>query len=108
MAVGAAVVAAAAGMVGAAGVSSPVAPADTLPEGGGTGVKKPFPELAVVDAAGSVVWVGAAAGEASIVGAGGGVAGTAAPEGVTTTGGGWGCGAFGSFIGCAGAAPAAA
>ena len=96
MAVGAAGATDAAGVtdaaeVVAAGVSPSVVPAGRLPEGGGTGAKKLFPELAVVGAAGSVGWAGASAGEASMVGAGGGVAGTAAPEGVTTTGVGWGC-----------------
>ena len=56
-----------------------------LPEGGGTGTKKPFPELEVVGAA--VVVGGAGTGR---VAAGGGLVGscTVEPEAVTTTAGG--------------------
>ncbi|HLX95166.1 MAG TPA: hypothetical protein VKU37_05425, partial [Verrucomicrobiae bacterium] len=66
-------------------LSSGAAPDVMLPEGGGTGAKKLFPELEVADAA--VAGGGVGAGK---VGAGGGLVGMVAPEGVTTIAGGGG------------------
>ena len=87
-----------------AGVSPNTAPAGRLPEGGGTGANKLFHDLELVDAA-VIVGAGGVV-EGMVIAAAGGLvgSGTVAPEGVTTTGGGWVCCAFNSFIFCINAA----
>ena len=81
---------------------SGIASAGVLPEGGGTGPNKLFPELEADDVAGLVVGAGATRGAGVIAGTvvAGGLAGccTVAPDGVTATGGGWAGGTFGAFV----------
>lgn len=73
-------------------LSGNMAPVGILPEGGGTGPNKLFPELEAEDFAGTVLCAGTAA-------AGGLVGGClVAPEGVTATGGGWAAGTFVTFV----------